>query len=107
MSSSSMPLGAAAHAEGEARPLTVCFSVQARAEPGVMPRVVELFAKRGLVPQKWHSTAAGPALTIEVQMGGLGPDLPGYIARSMRQIIGVEAVLTSETRPTSETRRSG
>ena len=105
--SSSMPLGAAAHADGDALPLTVCFSLQARAEPGVMPRVVELFAKRGLVPQKWHSTAAGPALTIEVQMNGLGPDLAGYIARSMRQIVGVEAVLTSELRLTSETRRSG
>ena len=97
--SSSMPLGAAAHADGEALPLTVCFTVQARTEPGVMPRVIELFAKRGLVPQKWHSTAVGPAMTIEVQMGGLGPDLTGYIARSMRQIIGVETVLTSETRP--------
>jgi acetolactate synthase small subunit len=96
--SSSMPLGAAAHADGDASPLCVCFSVQARAEPGVMPRVVELFAKRGLVPQKWHSTASGSALTIEVQIGGLGRDLAGYIARSMRQIIGVEAVLTSEPR---------
>lgn len=96
--SSSIPLGAAAHAKGDAAPVTVCFSLQARAEPGVMPRVVELFAKRGLVPQKWHSTAAGPGLTIEVQMNGLGRDLAGYIARSMRQIIGVEAVLTSETR---------
>lgn len=109
MSSSSMPLAAAADTDGDgdAFPLTVCFSVQARAEPGVLPRVVELFAKRGLVPQKWHSTAAGPALTIEVQMGGLGPDLTGYIARSMRQIVGVEAVFTSETRLTSETRPAG
>ena len=97
--SSAMPLGAAAHAEGDAASPTICFSLQARAEPGVMPRVVELFAKRGLVPRKWHSTAAGPALTIEVQMNGLGPDLTGYIARSMRQIIGVETVLTSETHP--------
>jgi len=96
--SSSMPLAAAA-TDGDASPLFVCFSVQARTEPGVMPRVIELFAKRGLVPQKWHSTAVGPAMTIEVQMGGLGPDLTGYIARSMRQIIGVETVLTSETRP--------
>ena len=104
--SSSMPL-AAAETDGNAFPLTVCFSVQARAEPGVMPRVVELFAKRGLVPQQWHSTAAGPVLTIEVQMNGLGPDLTGYIAHSIRQIIGVETVFTSETRLTSETRRSG
>jgi hypothetical protein len=104
--SSSLPLGAAAHADRDAPPRSVCFSLQARAEPGVMPRVVELFAKRGLVPQKWHSTVSGEALTIEVQMGGLGRDLAGYIARSMRQITGVEAVLTSETRLT-ETRPSG
>ena len=96
--SSSLSLGAAAHAEHEAFPPTVCFSVQARAEPGVMPRVFELFAKRGLVPQKWHSAVSGEALMIEVQMGGLGRDLSGYIARCMRQITGVEAVLTSETR---------
>jgi len=97
--SSSMPFGAAAHANSDASPLFVCFSVQARAEPGVMPRVVELFAKRGLVPQKWHSTTADEALTIDVQMAGLSRDLAGYIARCMRQITGVEAVLTSETRP--------
>jgi len=96
--SSSMPL-AAVRADGDAPPLSVCFSVQARAEPGVMPRVVELFAKRGLVPQKWHSTVSGEALTIDVQMRGLDRDLSGYIARCMRQITGVETVLTSETHP--------
>jgi hypothetical protein len=97
--SSSLPLGAAAHADGDTASPCVCFSVQARAEPGVMPRVVELFAKRGLVPQKWHSTASGEALTIDVQIGGLGGDLALYIARCMRQITGVETVLTSETHP--------
>ena len=97
--SSPMPLGAAAHAERDAPPRSVCFSLQARAEPGVTPRVVELFAKRGLVPQKFHSTASGSVLTIDVQIGGIGRDLADYIARSMRQIIGVETVLTVESRP--------
>jgi hypothetical protein len=60
-----------------------------------MPRVIELFAKRGLVPRQWHSTASGSALTIDVQLGDLGGDLAGYIARSMRQIVGVESVLTT------------
>ena len=96
--SSPLPLGATAHAEREPSPISVCFSLQARAEPGVMPRVVELFAKRGLVPQKWHSAVSGETLMIDVQMGGLGRDLSGYIARCMRQITGVETVLTSETR---------
>jgi hypothetical protein len=94
----SSALSAAAFAVSDlaALPSTVAFSVQARAEPGVMPRVVELFAKRGLVPQRWHSTVSGSALTIELQMGGLGRDLADYIARCMRQIAGVEAVLTAE-----------
>ena len=75
---------------------TICYSLLARPEPGVMPRVVELFAKRGLVPLKWHSTASAAALAIEVQMGGLDREMADYIARCMRQIVGVEAVLTSE-----------
>src|SRR5216683_953070 len=97
--SSSMPLGAAAHADSDPSTFCVCFSVQARAEPGVMPRVVELFAKRGLVPQKWHSAVSGEALTIDVQIAGLGRDLSAYIGRCMRDITGVETVLPSETRP--------
>ena len=97
--SSFMPLGAAAHADSDPSTFCVCFSVQARAEPGVMPRVVELFAKRGLVPQKWHSTASDEALTIDVQLGGLDRDLAAYIARCMRQITGVDTVLTSELGP--------
>ena len=97
--SSSLPFGAAAHADGDAAPLSVCFSLHARAEPGVMPRVVELFAKRGLVPHKWHSTASGEALAIDVQIGGLDREVAGYIARCMRQIAGVESVLTSQMRP--------
>ena len=96
--SSLMPLAAAPVADGDFSPASVCFSVQAHTDPGVMPRVVELFAKRGLVPHKLHSTAAGSVLTIDVQIGGLGRDLADYIARCMRQIAGVETVLTSETR---------
>lgn len=95
--SSSLP--AAAPADRAEASLPVSFCVQARAEPGVMPRVVELFAKRGLVPQRCHSTSSGTALTIDVLIGGLDRDVADYIARSMRQIVGVETVLTIETRP--------
>ena len=96
--SSPLLSGALAVADRDAPPLTACFSVHADAEPGVMPRVLELFAKRGLVPQRWHSAAAGTALTIDVQIGGLGHDTADYIAHCMRQIVGVEAVLTTERR---------
>ena len=78
-------------------PDTAYFSVCARAEPGVMPRVLGLFAKRGLVPSRWHSVVSGadPAgLTIEIEMRGLGHEIADYIAACLRQIASVEAVLT-------------
>jgi acetolactate synthase small subunit len=76
---------------------TAYFSVHALAEPGVMPRILELFAKRGLVPSLWHSAvaAADPGrLTIEIQMRGLGREITDYIAACLRQIVSVDAVLT-------------
>src|SRR5208337_698927 len=76
---------------------TAFFSVSARAEPGVMPRVLELFAKRGLVPSSWHSAVLETdrsRLTIEIRMGGLDRDVTEYIAACLRQIASVETVLT-------------
>ncbi len=80
-----------------------CFSIQAEAEPGVMPRVLELFAKRGLVPRRWVSDVTGPEsgsrgreLAIDVQVAGLAPETQAYIACCLRQVWGVSTVLTSE-----------
>lgn len=81
---------------------THCFAVHAAAEPGVMPRVMALFAKRNLVPSRWHSDLArfpGGAkpdeLVIDIQVAGLTGDESDYIARCLRQQIGVMSVLTS------------
>ena len=76
-----------------------CFSIQAEADPGVMPRVLELFAKRGIVPRRWVSDVTGPGgreLSIDVQAAGLSPETQAYITRCLRQIWGVGTVLTSE-----------
>lgn len=76
---------------------TAFFSVNARAEPGVMPRVLELFAKRGLVPSVWRSAVSGAdqaRLTIDIEMSGLDRAISEYIAACLRQITSVEAVLT-------------
>ena len=78
-----------------------CFAVHARAEPGVMPRVLELFSKRGLVPSSWHSATGGPdqrELTIDLQMRGMEAELADYVAACLRQIVGVEVVLTTRKR---------
>ena len=76
-----------------------CFSILAEAEPGVMPRVLELFAKRSLVPQRWHSDRAGPRgeeLSIDLQVAGLDQHTTDYVASCLRQIWGVQTVMTSQ-----------
>ena len=66
-----------------------------------MPRVLALFAKRGLVPSSWHSATSGVCngeLTIDIQMRGMAADLADFIAARLRQIADVEVVLTSRKR---------
>jgi len=77
---------------------TACFSVQAEADAQVMPRVLELFAKRGLVPAAWHSVAGPRELHIDIQVSGLPAPLTEAIAEGLRRVVGVETVLTSEKR---------
>lgn len=86
-----------------------CFSVQAEAEPSVMPRVLEQFAKRNIVPLQWHSSlghgSQGRELYIDVQVEVMEPDLVARIAENLRQLAHVQLVLTAEKRP--ELRRAG
>src|SRR3546814_4002179 len=96
-----------------ARP-TACFSVVARAEPGLLPRVIELFAKRGLVPTRCHARVGArpgrdePAeLTIDIQMAGMEATLAEYVAACLRQIHDVACVLTSEKREADGKRGAG
>ena len=82
---------------------TQCFSVQALAEPSVMPRVLEQFAKRGLVPTAWHSAcqlleSGSRELTIDIQVEALDPADSVLIAAGLRQIVSVQSVLTAEKR---------
>lgn len=88
----------------EPTPCVYCFSIQAQADPGVMPRVLQLFAKRNLVPVRWHSDVLGAAradLAIDVQVEGVTPAQGDYIARCLRQIPGVTTVLTAEKHPSA------
>ncbi len=80
---------------------TWCFSVFATPEPGVMPRVLELFAKRGLVPRRFHGDLVGAGadgLVIDVQVDGLAADTAEHVAASLRGLVAVDRVLTATKR---------
>jgi acetolactate synthase small subunit len=93
-----VPMSSAAASAAQTKLSEVAFfSIHAGAEPGVMPRILEHFAKRGLVPSRWHSAVSATdqsRLRIEIEMHGLDPDITEYIASCLRQIVSVETVLT-------------
>ena len=62
------------NAAAEPEPVAA-FSVTAQPSPGVMPRVLELFAKRGFVPTQWQSTVNGAELAIDIRMQGMEQSL--------------------------------
>ncbi|HET8728083.1 MAG TPA: hypothetical protein VFO41_11270 [Alphaproteobacteria bacterium] len=74
------------------------YRLTAAAEPGMLPRAVELFAKLGLVPGRCLAVVEGaagePRLTIEMSVAGLEERMADHIAACMRQIYGVEQVLS-------------
>lgn len=81
---------------------TTCFFVQAEAEPGTLPRLLGLFAKRGLVPDRVHSHVADPIPParqgrqhVDLEASGLTEHEARCVAEAMRQIPTVELVLTS------------
>lgn len=82
----------------KARP-TQCFSVQALADPGTLPRVVEVFAKRGLIPGRIHACHASTpkeGLIIDVHLEDADAEQARLIAQELRRQFCVEAVLVAE-----------
>src|SRR5262249_27295380 len=73
-----------------------CFSIDVLPDAGLMARVLEQFAKRGLVPTRWHSDVIeSDAMQIDIQIVGLAEALGQDIARCLRSIVGVRGVLTA------------
>jgi hypothetical protein len=91
-------------------PSVWCYAVDAVSEPGILPRLMDLLAKRDLVPARWHADRAGSRrdglLTVDIQVDELDQPAAEYLAARMRQIVGVAAVLMSEKRVAPAQRRA-
>ena len=74
---------------------TVRYCFEADAEPGVLPRALELLAKRGLVPARVFAQADADALSVEIEVEGLarlGQLRCLYVGQCLGEIVGVRAV---------------
>jgi acetolactate synthase regulatory subunit len=77
---------------------TFCFSVHADATPATLPRVLEVFALRGLVPERCHADRAVDELVVDLQLAELTATEAAHLAERLGRIVGVLGVLWSERR---------
>ena len=75
---------------------TAVFTIQAAADPGVLPETVGLFAKHGLVPSRWvgNTHALDTRLFLTIEVDGMADDAARRIATGLRRIMCVETVVT-------------
>ena len=71
---------------------TVRYCFEADVEPAVLPRALELLAKRGLVPNRVFAQAIDNALSVEIEVEGLESDTAEHVGQCLGQIVGVRAV---------------
>lgn len=95
------PMRAKSMDVGESRPFRrlACFSVTGDADPGLLSRVLEPVAKRGLVIDRVNAVrddGPDPVLVIDMQVGGLDPQGQDIVAAVLGQVVGVRRVLACE-----------
>ena len=73
----------------------LCLSLRASAEIGVLARVIQQLARRNLLPSRLHGTESGDLLLLDLQVPGVSEREGTVLAESLRQIVGIEEVLTS------------
>ena len=73
-------------------PTTVRYCFEADAEPGVLPRALDLLAKRGLVPARVFAQADADLLSVEIEVEGLASDTADHVGLCLSQIVGVRHV---------------
>ena len=71
---------------------TVRYCFEADAEPGVLPRALELLAKRGLVPARVFAQVDADQLSVEIEVEGLESDTADHVGRCLGQLVGVREV---------------
>ena len=74
------------------------FSVRAAAEPQAMPRLLELFALRSLVPSRWRAETLGAELHVHIEVAELDRAAAEHLAARMRQMVAVHKVLLGAPR---------
>lgn len=74
---------------------TVCYSVTAEAEPGLLPRLIGQLAKVGLVPSRLHVVTHDDEMAVDLQVADLPAERAALLEQRFRATVGVRWVASS------------
>jgi hypothetical protein len=76
-------------------PLPTRFDLRAEPSPGLLPRLLQPFAKRDVTPDLFQARRAGEEMDITITCHELEPGMAALIAGNLGQVIGVSRVLVT------------
>ena len=85
------------HTKSEQNAVKALYFVTAEADPNLLPRLIEPFAKLGFVPDRVHSdrdSFQNQTLRVDLRIAGLSNHDAMLIEKALRRVIGVQSVIT-------------
>jgi hypothetical protein len=70
----------------------VRFLLDADVSPGLLPRLLQPYAKRDLVPDRMWSHRSGDTIHVEIAMEAMPAEVVHLVEGNLRQVVGVRDV---------------
>ncbi len=72
--------------------VAVRFMLDADAAPGLLPRLLQPFAKRDLTPDRMWSHRSGEHMHVEIALAAMPVEMVALVAGNLRQVVGVRSL---------------
>ena len=72
--------------------VAVRFMVDAEASPGLLPRLLQPFARRDLTPDRMWSHRAADNMHVEIALQDMPAEMVHLVEGNLRQVVGVQRV---------------
>jgi hypothetical protein len=70
----------------------VRFCVHAESSPGLLPRLIQPFARRDLAPDGFTAERRGTGVRVDIVMGRMPAEMVHLVEGNLRQVVGVTSV---------------
>lgn len=85
---------------------SVRFTLVADAFPGLLPRLLQPFAKRDLTPDSFECTRNGEDLRVEIAMHAMPAEMVHLVEGNLSQVVGVRSIVRRQEITGSVRRRA-